>query len=350
LEREAGVPDEKIIEAHGSFANQSCIECKSSYPKELMLKAINEKSVPHCLQEGCGGLVKPDIVFFGEQLPSEFFANMDLPREADLCIVMGTSLSVAPFAHLPGLCGDSTPRVLINGEAVGGLGSRPDDVLMIGDCDTGVRKLAEACGWLEDLETMWAKTAPEKQPKTEKEKAKKSRDEKLQDEVEKLTKDIEEGLKLEQAQHKWVNEHVDNNFARVQNTRTESNDVQQKGMDNEAVVGGAALGGSQSEAPTKPVKKMDTSHLEFLNQHLDDKSTKFQAEENTQHQSLEQHLGSLATKFQTVSEMEETLRPMPETEVKAEIASVSKPEATIVDQGGHGLSHIFPHLSEKSSS
>jgi NAD-dependent histone deacetylase SIR2 len=324
LEREAGVPDEKIIEAHGSFANQSCIECKESYPKELMLKAINEKSVPHCLQEGCGGLVKPDIVFFGEQLPSEFFANMDLPREADLCIVMGTSLSVAPFAHLPGLCGDRTPRVLINGEAVGGLGSRPDDVLMIGDCDTGVRKLAEACGWLEELESMWAKTAPEKQPKTEKEKAKKSRDEKLQEDVEKLTRDIEEGLKLEQAQHKWVNEHVDNNFARIQDARTELAAAQRKRIDKEVVVGSAALGRSQLEGPTEPAKKLDLS----------------------QHQSLEQHLGNKAARVETVGEMEATLRPMPETEEKVEDSIL---EAAKTDGGGNGLSHVFPHFGANPS-
>ena len=181
-----------------------------------MLKAINEKVVPHCLRVGCSGLVKPDIVFFGEQLPSEFFQNLELPQEADLCIVMGTSLSVAPFARLPHFCRDGTPRVLINQEAVGGLGSRPDDVLMLGDCDGEVRKLADACGWLEELESMWAKMAPEKQPKTQKEKEKKSRDEQLQAEVEKLTKEIEENLKLKEAQFEWLDKHVDNKFAAIQ--------------------------------------------------------------------------------------------------------------------------------------
>ena len=181
-----------------------------------MKKAIQERSVPKCTSESCDGLVKPDIVFFGEALPPDFFENRSLPSEADLCIVMGTSLSVQPFASLPGFCSEGVPRLLINGEQVGGLGSRPDDVLLIGDCDTGVRKLAEACGWLDELETMWAKTRPDKaQPRTKAEKEKKTRDEQLQDEVDKLTKEIEANLKLSQDQHTWLENHVDNRIARA---------------------------------------------------------------------------------------------------------------------------------------
>ena len=110
LEREAGVPDDKVVEAHGSFARQSCVECKSAYPDDLMKKAIQNKDVPHCLIPQCNGLVKPDIIFFGEQLPEEFLRNVSLLPAADLCIVMGTSLSVHPFASLPSLCSEGVPR------------------------------------------------------------------------------------------------------------------------------------------------------------------------------------------------------------------------------------------------
>lgn len=207
------------MEAHGSFAQQSCIECKSPYPDDLMQKAIREKSVPKCLRKECGGLVKPEIVFFGEQLPAEFFQNRMLPAQADLCIVMGTSLTVQPFASLPSFCRESVPRVLINQEHVGNLGSRPDDVLMLEDCDAGVRRLANACGWLEELERLWAELPPAKQPSPQPPKAeeeKKTRDEKLQDEVDKLTKEVEESLRLSEEQHKWLENHVDNKFARAQ--------------------------------------------------------------------------------------------------------------------------------------
>ncbi|KAF2823058.1 NAD-dependent deacetylase sirtuin-2 [Ophiobolus disseminans] len=214
LEREAGVPDDKIIEAHGSFAKQSCIDCKKPYPEERMRDAISKKWVPRCLDLSCNGLVKPEIVFFGEQLPEAFFENRTLPAQADLAIVMGSSLSVHPFASLPQFCEEGAPRLLINREQVGDLGSRPDDVLLLEDCDSGVRKLAEACGWLEELEALWAETERTEEPKEEG--PKKSRDELLQEEVDKLTKDVEETLNLGKSQHEWLEKHVDEKIARKQ--------------------------------------------------------------------------------------------------------------------------------------
>ncbi|KAK1023612.1 Sir2 histone deacetylase Hst2, partial [Friedmanniomyces endolithicus] len=46
LEREAGVPDDKIVEAHGSFARQSCIECKHPYPEDDIRRHIAAKEIP----------------------------------------------------------------------------------------------------------------------------------------------------------------------------------------------------------------------------------------------------------------------------------------------------------------
>ena len=195
LEREAGVPGDMIIEAHGSFATQRCIECKTDYPGESMKQMVSEKKVPHCTRKSCNGLVKPDIVFFGEALPEAFHRNRSLPAKADLAIVMGTSLTVQPFASLPSFVGEDTPRLLINLEQVGGLGSRADDVLLLGDCDTGVRKFADALGWREELEAMWKKTDPEKGKKKPPEPPK-SRQEKLAEEIEKLTQDIDKSLKV----------------------------------------------------------------------------------------------------------------------------------------------------------
>lgn len=175
-----------------------------------MLVHIENKTVPHCVDTSCSGLVKPKIVFFGEQLPAEFFDNRDLLSEADLCIVLGTSLSVQPFASLPHFVNESVPRLLINMERVGDLGSRPDDVLVLKDCDTGARELAGALGWTQELETLWAGTAKDGQfVPGKKEEIKKSRDEVLQDEVDKLTKDVEKTLKLGEEQQKWLDDHFD---------------------------------------------------------------------------------------------------------------------------------------------
>jgi NAD-dependent SIR2 family protein deacetylase len=58
------------------------------------------------------GLVKPDIVFFGESLPARFFQYMATDfSKADLLIVLGTSLTVQPFASLIG-----TPHELVHAE------------------------------------------------------------------------------------------------------------------------------------------------------------------------------------------------------------------------------------------
>lgn len=190
-----------------------------------MRTAVHSNTVPHCLDTSCDGLVKPDIVFFGEQLPSSFFEARDLPAEADLAIVMGTSLSVHPFASLPQICRDRTPRVLINSEQVGDMGSRPDDVLMLEDCDSGVRKLAEACGWLEELEEIWAATAPagalERADEQVEPPVKKSRDELLQDEIDKLTRDVEKTLDMGRSQHEWLDKHLDRKIARKRDEEVE---------------------------------------------------------------------------------------------------------------------------------
>lgn len=69
------------------------------------------------------GLVKPDIVFFGENLPSRFFRCIPDLKTADLLIVMGTSLQVQPFASLIDAVPSDCPRVLINLEKVGELAS-----------------------------------------------------------------------------------------------------------------------------------------------------------------------------------------------------------------------------------
>lgn len=168
-----------------------------------MRKHIASKTVPKCRNDRCGGLIKPDIVFFGEALPEKFFSARNAPSEADLVIVLGTSLTVMPFAALPDLAPRNVPRVLINMERAGSLGSRPDDVLMLGDCDAQVRKLAEACGWLEELERKWAGTAPTEADEVDEDaKNKKSKDELLEEEISKLTEEVDKTLKV-------ADEHVE---------------------------------------------------------------------------------------------------------------------------------------------
>ena len=96
--------------------------------------------------------MKPDIVFFGEQLPARFFqcASSDFPA-ATLLIVLGTSLAVHPFAALVMQTSHGVPRFLINRERVGeNLGldfGGATDGFESGDCDDAVRRLCAELGW-----------------------------------------------------------------------------------------------------------------------------------------------------------------------------------------------------------
>uniref|UniRef100_A0A8C7W0U3 Deacetylase sirtuin-type domain-containing protein n=1 Tax=Oncorhynchus mykiss TaxID=8022 RepID=A0A8C7W0U3_ONCMY len=90
LERLAGIPPEKLVEAHGSFATATCTVCLRDYKGEELRPDIMKGTVPKC--PTCKGVVKPDIVFFGEELPPHYFSYLkDFPL-ADLLIIMGTSL------------------------------------------------------------------------------------------------------------------------------------------------------------------------------------------------------------------------------------------------------------------
>ncbi len=195
LERAAGIPPEKIIEAHGSFATQRCIDCKVAFDGEKMKEFVARGEVPRCEEEGCGGLVKPDIVFFGEALPRDFFDQMERVREADLVLVMGTSLQVHPFAGLPDIADKAAPRVLFNREEVGSFGTRADDVMVLGDCDAGVRKLADALGWRQELEEAWRALVGEDEAERQLQGATK-RVAEVQDEVGKLAEEVEEVLHI----------------------------------------------------------------------------------------------------------------------------------------------------------
>lgn len=156
LERRAGVPGDKVIEAHGSFATQRCIDCKTPFDDARMKKHILAKSIARC--DRCKGLVKPDIVFFGEALPEEFIRAVPKVSEADLLIVIGTSLTVHPFASLAGMAPSHSPRVLINLDRVGDFGRHPDDVVLLGKCDEIIRDLASELGWLDELMELWNAT------------------------------------------------------------------------------------------------------------------------------------------------------------------------------------------------
>ena len=89
-----------VFELHGSPRLHRCLTCGKEYSFTEIAKRVNGGEVPSC--DACGGIIKPDIVFFGEMLPTYDLENATTQaRQADLLLILGTSLTVYPAASLP---------------------------------------------------------------------------------------------------------------------------------------------------------------------------------------------------------------------------------------------------------
>ncbi|MBI5150206.1 MAG: Sir2 family NAD-dependent protein deacetylase [Candidatus Omnitrophica bacterium] len=87
----------KVYEMHGSFWVSRCLKCGKEFSFTQMKEKIVREDIPHC---PCGGVIKPDVVFFGENV--KYLAESeDLAARADLFFVIGTSCVVYPAAMIP---------------------------------------------------------------------------------------------------------------------------------------------------------------------------------------------------------------------------------------------------------
>jgi NAD-dependent protein deacetylase/lipoamidase len=90
-----------VIEIHGSLQTLTCVRCYTQYPSSQYLPTyLEQKQIPYC--PGCGGVLKPDLVLFGEQLPARaWLAALQASQTCDMMLVIGSSLEVLPVAGLP---------------------------------------------------------------------------------------------------------------------------------------------------------------------------------------------------------------------------------------------------------
>jgi len=97
---------------HGNYLTSSCQSCGARTETERLFPVVERGEIPHC---ACGGVYKPDITFFGETLPQQDWnASMRAMGEADLVLVLGTSLAVYPAAALPGYRTRNAKLVIVN--------------------------------------------------------------------------------------------------------------------------------------------------------------------------------------------------------------------------------------------
>lgn len=91
-----------VLEIHGGVETSTCIQCSRTYPREDATKKTLETDIPRC--DSCGGVLKPDIVFFSEPVRC-LEECLHLVRTSDLLFVVGSSLTVTPAALLPAYAG-----------------------------------------------------------------------------------------------------------------------------------------------------------------------------------------------------------------------------------------------------
>lgn len=97
LHQKAG--SKNVVEVHGSIKRSFCVECGNEFSYERMKEKVFTEKIPHC---SCGGVIKPDIVFYGEIIKYLTEAQK-LVHQSDLLLVIGSSLVVYPVATLPNL-------------------------------------------------------------------------------------------------------------------------------------------------------------------------------------------------------------------------------------------------------
>ena len=205
LESYAAIPAEKLVHCHGSFASATCVTCQWKIPGYKIFKNIRKVELPicpNCYQERVRllekyseyvndsdlikknsknlkeaeiekityiksyGVLKPDITFFGEPLPSRFFKCLreDIAK-CDLLICIGTSLKVAPVSEIVNMLPANVPQVLINRDPV----RHADfDLSLLGYCDDIAAMVTRQCTW-EIKHKDWPKLASSSYAVTEKE-------------------------------------------------------------------------------------------------------------------------------------------------------------------------------------
>src|SRR5690554_435430 len=108
----------KVLECHGSFMTAHCLDCHSAYNLSDYKQRVLNDLIPYC---NCGGIIKPDITFFGENLPSAFYNLLQHPPAIDLVLILGSSLNVQPAAGFALEMAKKAPSILVN------LGATPYD-------------------------------------------------------------------------------------------------------------------------------------------------------------------------------------------------------------------------------
>lgn len=141
LHQKAG--SSNVLEVHGSLETATCTMCYRTYRSEQFIpKFLETGEIPRCPH--CGGILKPNVVLFGEALPWEVWQKaQEAVLAADLVLVAGSSLEVMPVARLPVEAAMRGAPVIIVNKTPTYMDVRADVVLR-GDVAEILPRIAEA--------------------------------------------------------------------------------------------------------------------------------------------------------------------------------------------------------------
>ena len=102
-----------VYEVHGHLREATCLSCYRVYPCEALFKQfLLDNHVPLCSH--CGGVLKPNVILMGEQLPYRAWQGAkDAVRRCDLMLIVGSSLEVAPVCDLPYMARAHGAKIII---------------------------------------------------------------------------------------------------------------------------------------------------------------------------------------------------------------------------------------------
>ena len=113
LHQKSGLPEERVIELHGTAWWVVCLECNERYSREEIQRRVESREkVPGC--DACGGIMKPVTIFFGQPMPERETCEAERrSADCDLFLAAGSSLVVYPAAQMPLIARDSAVTLVI---------------------------------------------------------------------------------------------------------------------------------------------------------------------------------------------------------------------------------------------
>jgi len=143
LHQKAGSDPDRIYELHGNMKWMTCLDCGAHYSlDDLFVRYAGQRHAPVC--EVCGGILKADVIFFGEALPAKTLqAASEYASSCDLFIVIGSSLVVYPAAYLPMYAKNGGAHLVIINRADTPYDAEADTVIHAGAGEVMQRVVAE---------------------------------------------------------------------------------------------------------------------------------------------------------------------------------------------------------------